>query len=109
TAAREQSTGLGEVSTAINQMDQVTQQNAAMVEEANAATHKLSAEADSLARLISHFRLDETGSRRVAAAPVREDTRPVASPARKMLNSVARAFGGAQSNAAVAKDSWEEF
>ena len=109
TAAREQSTGLGEVSTAINQMDQVTQQNAAMVEEANAATHKLSAEADSLARLISHFKLDDTGSRRVAAAPARENARPVASPARKMLNTVARAFGGAQSNAAVAKDSWEEF
>jgi methyl-accepting chemotaxis protein len=35
--------GLGEVNTAVNQMDQVTQQNAAMVEEANAATHKLSA------------------------------------------------------------------
>ncbi|MGG2475084.1 methyl-accepting chemotaxis protein, partial [Rhizobium sp. BR5] len=41
TAAREQSTGLHEVNTAINQMDQVTQRNAAMVEETSAATHKL--------------------------------------------------------------------
>ncbi len=109
TAAREQSTGLGEVSTAVNQMDQVTQQNAAMVEEANAATHKLSAEADSLARLISHFKLDETAQLRVVAAPVREHTRPVASPARKMMGTVARAFGGGSASAAVSKDNWEEF
>ncbi|WP_426124071.1 methyl-accepting chemotaxis protein [Pararhizobium sp. PWRC1-1] len=109
TAAREQSTGLGEVSTAVNQMDQVTQQNAAMVEEANAATHKLSAEADSLARLISHFKLDEAQPLRVVAAPVRENTRPVASPARKMMGTVARAFGGGSASAAVSKDNWEEF
>ena len=37
TSAKEQSVGLAEVNTAVNQMDQVTQQNAAMVEEANAA------------------------------------------------------------------------
>ena len=109
TAAREQSTGLGEVSTAVNQMDQVTQQNAAMVEEANAATHKLSAEADSLARLISHFKLDDSAPLRVVAAPVRENTRPVASPARKMMGTVARAFGGGSASAAVSKDNWEEF
>ncbi|WP_234886625.1 methyl-accepting chemotaxis protein, partial [Sinorhizobium saheli] len=45
TAAREQSTGLSEVSTAVNQMDQVTQQNAAMVEESTAATSRLADEA----------------------------------------------------------------
>ena len=113
TAAREQSTGLSEVSTAVNQMDQVTQQNAAMVEQANAATHKLSAEAGSLAELISHFKLSDAAPRR-AIAPVRETTRPVASPARRMLGTVARAFGGGgSSSAAVAvsasKDNWEEF
>ncbi|MCV9962489.1 methyl-accepting chemotaxis protein [Pararhizobium sp. BT-229] len=108
TAAREQSTGLSEVSTAVNQMDQVTQQNAAMVEEANAATHKLSAEADSLARLISHFKLDEAPQLRVVA-PVRETARPVASPARRMLGTVARAFGGGSASAVASKDNWEEF
>ncbi|KQS90397.1 MULTISPECIES: methyl-accepting chemotaxis protein [unclassified Rhizobium] len=111
-AAREQSTGLSEVSTAVNQMDQVTQQNAAMVEEANAATHKLSGETDSLARLVSHFKLDDGAApRRAAVAPVRETTRPVASPARKIMGTVARAFGGggAAASAAVSKDNWEEF
>ncbi|MDQ0318778.1 methyl-accepting chemotaxis protein [Pararhizobium capsulatum DSM 1112] len=108
TAAREQSTGLGEVSTAVNQMDQVTQQNAAMVEEANAATHKLSSEADSLAHLISHFKLDD-GRQMSAPAIARDTARPVASPARRMMGSVARAFGGGSENAAIAKDNWEEF
>ncbi len=108
TAAREQSTGLGEVSTAVNQMDQVTQQNAAMVEEANAATHKLSSEADNLASLVSHFKVGE-GRPVSAPAVARETARPVASPARQMMGSVARAFGGGSASAAVAKDNWEEF
>jgi methyl-accepting chemotaxis protein len=108
TAAREQSTGLSEVSIAVNQMDQVTQQNAAMVEEANAATHKLSAETDNLARLISHFKLNDSPPTRVVA-PVRENARPVTSPARKMLGTVARAFGGGSASTAVSKDNWEEF
>ncbi|MGK9260605.1 HAMP domain-containing protein [Sinorhizobium meliloti] len=105
TAAREQATGLGEVSTAVNQMDQVTQRNAAMVEEANAATHKLSAEADNLANLIAYFKVEREAVRTVA--PAREASRPVASPARRMMGTVARAFGNGP--AAVARDDWEEF
>ncbi|PST27118.1 methyl-accepting chemotaxis protein [Mesorhizobium plurifarium] len=105
TAAREQSTGLGEVSTAVNQMDQVTQRNAAMVEEANAATHKLSAEADNLASLIAYFKVEREAVRTVA--PARDASRPVASPARRMMGTVARAFGNG--SAAAARDDWEEF
>lgn len=56
-SAREQSTGLAEVNTAVNQMDQVTQQNAAMVEEANAAGAALANESMSLRALISRFTL----------------------------------------------------
>ncbi|ARS69889.1 methyl-accepting chemotaxis protein [Sinorhizobium meliloti] len=105
TAAREQSTGLGEVSTAVNQMDQVTQRNAAMVEEANAATHKLSAEADNLANLIAYFKVEREAVRTVV--PAKDASRPVASPARRMMGTVARAFGNG--SAAVARDDWEEF
>jgi methyl-accepting chemotaxis protein len=105
TAAKEQSTGLKEVNTAVNQMDQVTQQNAAMVEETSAATHKLSAEADGLVRLISRFKVSNAPAPQVAVAR-REEHRPVASPARRAMNTVARAFNG---NAAVAEQSWEEF
>ncbi|MDW5318394.1 methyl-accepting chemotaxis protein [Rhizobium sp. PL01] len=55
TSAREQSLGLAEVNTAVNQMDQVTQQNAAMVEETSAASATLANEASRLRQLISKF------------------------------------------------------
>nr|WP_281517736.1 methyl-accepting chemotaxis protein [Ferranicluibacter rubi] len=57
TSAREQSTGLAEVNIAVNQMDQVTQQNAAMVEETSAAGSTLASESARLRELISHFTL----------------------------------------------------
>ena len=55
-AAQEQSSGLAEVNTAVNHMDQATQQNAAMVEEMNAASAGLAQEASTLAALLSQFR-----------------------------------------------------
>jgi methyl-accepting chemotaxis protein len=55
-SAQEQATGLAQVNTAVNQMDQVTQQNAAMVEEATAASAGLKAETEELARLMGRFR-----------------------------------------------------
>ena len=104
TAAREQATGLQEISTAINQMDQVTQHNAAMVEETSAATHKLKGEADGLADLVARFR---TGDAAQHVAAARGDARPVESPARRMMGNVARAFGG--NRAVAAQENWEEF
>jgi methyl-accepting chemotaxis protein len=59
TSAREQAVGLSEVNTAVNQMDQVTQQNAAMVEEANAASGALADESHTLKDLIARFRLEQ--------------------------------------------------
>ncbi|MGG7581167.1 HAMP domain-containing methyl-accepting chemotaxis protein [Rhizobium sp. Nf11,1] len=58
TSAREQSTGLAEINTAVNQMDQSTQQNAAMVEQSTAAAASLSAEATRLRELVNQFTLD---------------------------------------------------
>ncbi|NTJ42900.1 HAMP domain-containing protein [Agrobacterium larrymoorei] len=56
-ASREQSTGLQEINTAINTIDQGTQQNAAMVEEQTAASHGLASEAAALNALIEQFQL----------------------------------------------------
>ncbi|MCJ8507927.1 methyl-accepting chemotaxis protein [Rhizobium lemnae] len=56
-AAREQATGLSEINTAVNTMDQGTQQNAAMVEESTAASNSLAREADALFTLIGQFKL----------------------------------------------------
>ena len=60
TSTKEQSTALEEVNTAINQMDQITQQNAAMVEQSTAASHAVAKEADNLAKLVARFKTDET-------------------------------------------------
>lgn len=58
-ASREQSIGIEQVNTAINQMDEVTHQNAALVEEAAAAAASLLDQANSLAALVATFRLRE--------------------------------------------------
>lgn len=55
-ASAEQSAGLTDINRAVSEMDQVTQSNAAMVEETNAVTHRLSAETETLAQLVSQFR-----------------------------------------------------
>ncbi|MFD1743902.1 methyl-accepting chemotaxis protein [Rhizobium helianthi] len=112
-AAHEQSSGLQQINTSVNHMDQDTQKNAAMVEESNAASHALAKESASLAQLLSQFNLG-TGQTSAASAPapaprsVRETERPAVSPARKLGNRVAAAFSG---NAALAtsKENWEEF
>ncbi|ANL33118.1 HAMP domain-containing methyl-accepting chemotaxis protein [Rhizobium phaseoli] len=59
-SAREQSTGLAEVNTAVNSMDHVTQQNAAMVEQSTAASGHLADEAAKLRELVSRFKLRAT-------------------------------------------------
>ncbi|NZD60236.1 HAMP domain-containing protein [Rhizobium sp. WYCCWR 11290] len=66
-SAREQSTGLAEVNTAVNSMDQVTQQNAAMVEQSTAASGQLAEEAAKLRELVSRFKLRATASTPSAA------------------------------------------
>ncbi len=56
-STQEQATGLREVNTAVNMMDQVTQQNAAMVEQSTAASQSLTNEAEQLVDLIARFQL----------------------------------------------------
>ncbi|MCD2173637.1 methyl-accepting chemotaxis protein [Rhizobium sp. C4] len=59
--AKEQAIGLQEINSAINQLDQLTQQNAAMVEESTAAGHALSQETADLADLIGQFQVGPAG------------------------------------------------
>ncbi|MDX2205354.1 MAG: methyl-accepting chemotaxis protein [Hyphomicrobiaceae bacterium] len=66
--AQEQATGLTQVNTAINQMDQVTQQNAAMVEETTAAGHSLAQESNQLATLVAQFSVRGGDQRQTATA-----------------------------------------
>ncbi|MCL6707022.1 methyl-accepting chemotaxis protein [Pseudomonas sp. R2.Fl] len=54
-ASRDQSTRLTEINSSVNDLDHVTQQNAAMVEETTAAAFALASEADGLTQQVSHF------------------------------------------------------
>ena len=72
TGSKEQSIGLAEINTGVTHLDQVTQQNAAMVEEATAASHSLQQEATALGQLVARFRLrgeDFASHREVGPAP----------------------------------------
>jgi methyl-accepting chemotaxis protein len=103
-SSQEQSGGLGEVNVAVNQMDQFTQQNAAMVEEATAAVGSLKVEAAALARQVARFRMSR------AATPERA---AVVAPSRPAPSRPARVHrgGGVATAAAVAPDTngWDEF
>ncbi len=58
-ASKEQLSGIEQVSDAVTQMDRVTQQNAALVSEAAAATQNMADQADHLMDSVSHFKLHE--------------------------------------------------
>jgi methyl-accepting chemotaxis protein len=109
-ASKEQATGLKEINTAVNTMDQGTQQNAAMVEQTTAASHSLAREAKELFQLLSQFNIGTSAAQsRSTPTPVaaNRQSSPQASPARQMTAKVAHAFNG---NAAVKSGgSWEEF
>ncbi|HEY8976423.1 MAG TPA: methyl-accepting chemotaxis protein, partial [Burkholderiaceae bacterium] len=68
-ASLEQSTGIGQIGDAVNQLDQVTQQNAALVEESAAAAESLKVQAAQLAQVVSVFKL-AAGHEGIAAAPL---------------------------------------
>ena len=65
-ASGEQSDGIAQVNTAVNQLDQMTQQNAALVEESAAAAESLKDQAMKLAQVVQVFRIDAGSSDAVA-------------------------------------------
>ncbi|WP_223632660.1 methyl-accepting chemotaxis protein [Rhodobacter sp. TJ_12] len=131
----EQSTGLSEVNTAITQLDQVTQHNAAMFEETSAASQSLVREADGLSTTMGRFKLGTHLStpKTISAAPVaakapapaasKAEPAKAAAPANKAPANKApappppaparRAGGGGLTAVAVkstpAEDNWEDF
>jgi methyl-accepting chemotaxis protein len=75
-ASREQRIGIEQVNGAIAEMDQVTQQNAALVEEAAAATESMQEQAQNLAQAVSVFKLD-AGQHAQAAPALKSLPKPV--------------------------------
>ena len=78
-SADEQAAAINEVNTAVNHMDQVTQQNAAMAEQATAAGQSLAQESGQLASLVRQFQLGQhdraQDHQHFAQAPQRERMR----------------------------------
>ncbi|UWE14829.1 methyl-accepting chemotaxis protein [Herbaspirillum huttiense] len=86
-ASQEQSAGIAEVGRAITQMDEGTQQNAALVEQAAAAAQSLQDQAATLAGLVGRFQTDGSQARSVPAAPAA--VKPAARPAPAASSSAA--------------------
>jgi methyl-accepting chemotaxis protein len=74
--ASEQSTGLAEINIGVTQLDQVTQQNAAMVKESTAASHSQHQESSDLAALVARFALREGGRSPAIVDLARHQTAP---------------------------------
>jgi methyl-accepting chemotaxis protein len=127
-ASREQSAGIGQVNRAVLQMDELTQQNAALVEQATTASQGMAHEAHALYELMGRYRLGDLArpaqpshTERVSAAASQhranddaDSTQQQSTPrvdARPAARGSSRAAGNAQlAAAAVATDSeWQEF
>ncbi|MCU6499436.1 methyl-accepting chemotaxis protein [Rugamonas sp. A1-17] len=113
-ASEEQSLGIAQVNDAITQMDQVTQQNAALVEEAAAAAESMQEQSAKLAEVVGVFKLD--ASQMAMQSRTLPPARPrVASPPRRPAPAVAseprKALVAAPKRKAVASSDsgWEEF
>ena len=77
-ASQEQSTGIAEVKQTILEMDETTQQNAALVEEAAAAAASMQDQAAQLARVVGIFKVDAGATRPAFAGPVSTKRHPPA-------------------------------
>ena len=116
-SSREQSSGLAEINEAVNQLDQVTQQNAAMFEETTAASHALTREAETLTETMGQFK---TGSENVnkqhegnvvssEAFTTRRQTSPQTKVSIAANTDTALALDQNQRVEAEFEDDWDDF
>jgi methyl-accepting chemotaxis protein len=114
TGAQEQSTGLVEINSGVTQLDQVTQQNAAMVDEAMAGSHALNQDAQSLTDMVGRFRLSDTTLATIALSET--TSRFLPSPVSSVTDGVANNPNGPtnpevslQSTGTDNDDVWQDF
>ncbi len=108
-ASREQSTAISEVASAIRQMDEMTQHNAALVEETNAAVEQTETQARDLDLIVTQF----TVSNKLGDMSQPVHSRPVASPKAISSKPAGKLASAAKTypshgNAAIKAD-WSEF
>jgi methyl-accepting chemotaxis protein len=107
TESREQASAIDEVNTAVRTMDEMTQHNAALVEEINAAIEQTEAQASELDRIVDVFALDEAPRAKPALATPLNAMAQGARGLQDKLKTMTRSYL-TQGNAAVDKD-WSEF
>ena len=100
--SREQASAIDEVNVAVRTLDEMTQHNAALVEETNAAIEQTEAQAAELDRIVDIFTIADQPAR-VAAPPPRD-----ARGKREQVKTAARTYLATDGNAAIDKD-WAEF
>ncbi|MFZ6771089.1 methyl-accepting chemotaxis protein [Undibacterium sp. SXout7W] len=107
-ASQEQSQGIAQVNQAINQMDDATQQNASLVEEAASASTSLQDQARHLTGIVSVFRLETMSAPPSAASPTR--LQKYKQPAHQLTpNKAVRQPKKLANGAAKIDDEWDEF
>ncbi|MBC7860215.1 MAG: HAMP domain-containing protein, partial [Burkholderiaceae bacterium] len=114
-ASVEQEAGIGQINQAIAEMDSVTQQNAALVEQAAAAAGSLHDQAETLTQLVSVFKLDSSAGpaplRNTQAAPRAKSRAPAGKPRALLQNKTPSKATQVKkpASAGSAADEWEEF
>ena len=116
-AASEQSDGIGQINSAVSQLDQMTQQNAALVEQSAAAAESLKGQAVRLSDVMSIFRLDSHGTHalRTLATPPRSEAPARAAKPKSAAPSAPRVAAPhtptpkAVKSEASRTDDWESF
>ncbi|MCR9137528.1 MAG: methyl-accepting chemotaxis protein [Alphaproteobacteria bacterium] len=110
TAAKEQSSGLQEINMAVNQMDQATQNNAAMVEETTAVTHRVAEDVRNLSGQVGQFNVGSVAALAATAKAAMEMSGPAVPVADNTSTKPAEqkpvAVAG---NTALKADNWDEF
>jgi methyl-accepting chemotaxis protein len=113
-ASKEQSAGIAQVNEAIIAMDDTTQQNAALVEQAAAAAQSMQDQAAELAQVVDTFKLEDKGFAAATARPAPVKRPPAAKrpslPDRATVAAAAPRAPARVKPVAIAKaDDWEEF
>lgn len=102
-AGAEQTQGIEQVNKAVTQMDEMTQQNAALVEEAAAASEALDEQGKSLSKMVSFFNLGQDGAQPTAKTAVARPTTPKPAASKPVASRPAPRV------APASDDEWDEF
>ena len=108
-ASGEQSSGIEQINIAVSQMDEMTQSNAALVQETTAAAQSLSEQAEQLRDMVNYFKIDEGSGRDHDRSPAITPKKPI-STVRAASSTPAK--GTAKSTTSTknnTKDNWDGF